>query len=89
MFKKTILISAIAAMTVLAIPFAANAGERRAGNTAMGAAAGFVVGGPIGAVAGGAIGYVAGENIARGAGIQNKRYRYRYTQDGRRYRHYY
>ena len=89
MFKRTILISAIAAMTTLSLSFAANAGERRTGNAAMGAAAGFVVGGPIGAIAGGTIGYVAGENIARGAGIQNKRYRYRYTRDGRRYRQYY
>jgi osmotically inducible lipoprotein OsmB len=86
MIKQAILISAIGGMIALSVP--AQAQERRVGNAAMGAATGLVVGGPIGAVAGGTIGFFGGENIARGLGIPQKHYRYRYTADGRRYRVY-
>jgi hypothetical protein len=88
MFRKFMLMSAIAGIVAVTIPNAANA-QRRVGNAAMGAAAGMMVGGPIGAIAGGAIGYTSGEHIARGMGIRHRHFRYRYTQDGRRYRTYY
>ena len=77
MFNKIILVSAVAVTFAMTVPSAAQAQERRLGDTAMGAAAGFLVGGPIGMVAGGVIGYHEGERIAHGLGFHHQR---RYTQ---------
>jgi outer membrane lipoprotein SlyB len=83
--NKLILLPAVAALLVATSH--AQAGEHRAGNTAMGATAGLLVGGPVGAVAGGVIGYTSGEHIARGMGLK-RHHRYRRTADGRRVRVY-
>jgi len=85
MINRLVLISAFAALLVATAP--AQARERRAGNTALGATAGLLVGGPVGAVAGGVIGYTSGERIARGMGLK-RHHRYRTTADGRRVRVY-
>jgi hypothetical protein len=86
--RKIVVMCAVVGFASLAVMQTAHAQKRRAGNTAMGAAAGLVVGGPIGAIAGGTIGYVAGEDIARGMGIK-RRHHHRYWVDRRGRRHYY
>jgi len=83
MFRKFGIVIAAAAIVALAVPDAAHAQKRRAGNAAMGAAAGLVVGGPVGAAVGAGVGWVAGENIARGMGIKKKK-RYWVDSNGRR-----
>ncbi|BAM90061.1 hypothetical protein S58_40750 [Bradyrhizobium oligotrophicum S58] len=49
---------------------AAQAGEHRGGDAALGALSGAVVFGPVGAVAGAVVGYTAGPSIARSWGFR-------------------
>jgi hypothetical protein len=80
-FSKLAVIPAVLGLIALSVP--AQAGERKVGNTAMGATAGLLVLGPIGAVAGGVIGYTSGDHIAYRMGWK-RHHRHRRTAHSQR-----